>query len=185
MAKQRKLANHGGDRAPIDHAQATDGFGELIGRTHYESFETTCGRCGVAFVFSATAQKYVHEQRGVPIKRAHTGAGYCSDCATARGRNNRARAQTSSENQQLLAAAERAKRAADASPKDGAKLLEYVVAKIRVLERAWSRRAAERLLGDVRRARRLTPSLASVNKWEARLDELIAEHHEGYEHHEG
>ncbi|KIG17773.1 hypothetical protein DB30_02806 [Enhygromyxa salina] len=171
MAKRKG----GGREAPIDHTRVIDGFGELVGRTHYESFETECGRCGVTFVFSATAQKHVHEQRGVPIKRARAGAGYCSACATARGRDNRLRAKASAEAQQLRAAAERAKASADASPKDGSKLLEYVVAKIRVLEHSWSQRAAERLLGDVRRARRLTPSLASVSKWELRLGELIAE----------
>ena len=160
------------DRAPIDHAALVDGFGEMLGRTEYEGFESRCAKCGATFTFTAAAQKYVHEQRGVPIKRARV-AGLCPSCSAAAGKQRRARG----ERTELVRAAEAAKRASAEQPEHGGRLLEYVVAKLRVLEDGWSQRSAERLLGDVRRVARLDPKLAkAARKREAQLRALIEAH---------
>ena len=157
------------DRAPIDQGRLVDGFGEKLGQTHYEGFESRCGKCGAAFWFTAAAQKYVHEQRGVPIKRASV-AGLCPTCSVAAGKRRRARGDRAA----LVREAEAAKRASDERPEHGGLLLEYVVAKLRVLEQDWAPRSAERLLGDVRRVARLDPSLAkAARKREAQLREMI------------
>lgn len=157
------------DQAPIDHRRLVDGFGEMSSRTHYEGFESKCGRCGCAFWFSATAQKYVHEVRGVPVKRARS-AGFCDACAKARGKKNRAHAEGARRRKEIASA----KAASDAEPQDGGKLLEYAVASIRALEQNWSRKSAERLLGTVRRAHRLDPKLRSAKKWERTLQALLS-----------
>ena len=147
-----------------------DGFGEMNGRTHYEGFESRCARCNKTFWFSAAAQKYVHEQRQVPVKRARA-SGTCEACTKKRGAQNRARAE-SARIQKGIAAA---KAAAAASPRDAGKLLEYAVAKLRALERGgWSQASAQRILGEIRRARRMDPKLKEAGKWEARLREMIA-----------
>lgn len=157
------------DRAPIDHRRLVDGFGEMNGRTHYEGFESTCGRCGASFTFTAAAQKYVHEQRGVPIKRARS-AGFCPACTRSAGKARRAKGELT----ELIRAAERARAAASERPEHGGRLLEYVVAKLDVLEQQWAPRSAERLLGDVRRVPRLDASLAkAARKREAQLKALI------------
>ena len=77
-------------RIKIDHTKVIDGFGELAGRHTYEPREVRCGLCGKPFVFSTKAQKYVHEVRGVPYKRADSGAAYCATCLPRRVARNRA-----------------------------------------------------------------------------------------------
>lgn len=157
------------DSAPIDHGKLVDGFGEMQGRTHYEEFETNCARCGARIRLTAAAQKHLHERLGIPIKRAHA-AGLCSTCRAAAGKAKRSRV----EHDVLVRAAERAKAASAERPDQGGLLLEYVVAKLRVLEQSFSARSAEKLLGDVRRVAKLDPKLAkSAAKREAELRELI------------
>jgi hypothetical protein len=157
------------DSAPIDHSRLVDGFGEMQGRTDYEAFEANCARCGARFTLTAAAQKHVHEQLGIPIKRAR-GAGLCSTCRAAAGKAKRARV----EQDALVRAAERARAMSTERADHGGLLLEYVVAKLRVLEQSWSVRSAERLLGEVRRVAKLDPTLGkAAAKREAELIELI------------
>ena len=94
-------------------------------------------------------------------------------CSAAAGKQRRARG----ERTELVRAAEAAKAASAEQPEHGGRLLEYVVAKLRVLEGSWSQRSAERLLGDVRRVARLDPKLAkAARKREAQLRALIEAH---------
>jgi hypothetical protein len=111
----------------------------------------------------------VHEDLGIPIKKAHV-AGLCSTCRAAAGKAKRAW----DEHHTLVRAAEQARAASTEQPKNGGLLLEYVVAKLRVLEQSWSARSAEKLLGDVRRVGKLDPKLSkAAAKREAQLLELI------------
>jgi hypothetical protein len=157
------------DSAPVDHSRLVDSFGEMRGRTHYEGFESNCAHCGARFSLTAVAQRHLHEQLGIPIKRAQV-AGLCSTCRAAAGKTKRARV----EQDVLVGAAERARAASTAKADHGGLLLEYVVAKLRVLEQSWSARSAEKLLGEVRRVGKLDPKLAkAAAKREAQLLELI------------
>jgi hypothetical protein len=160
------------DRAPIDHGRLVDSFGEMQDRTHYEGFESSCARCGAGFTLTAAAQRHIHEELKIPIKRARA-AGLCATCRATDGASKRSQASQD----QLLRAAERAKAAASERPADAGLLLEYAVAKLRVLEQSWSQRSAERLLGEIRRVAKLDAKLTkAASKREAELRELIDRH---------
>jgi hypothetical protein len=158
--------------APIDHGRLVDSFGEMQNQTHYEGFESSCARCGAGFTLTAAAQRHIHEELKIPIKRARA-AGSCPTCRATAGVLERSQASQD----QLLRAAERAKAAASERPGDAGILLEYAVAKLRVLEASWSQRSAERLLGEIRRVAKLDPKLSkAASKREAELRELIDQH---------
>ncbi len=70
---------------PIDHGKVMDGHGRLAGRSSYVSFVTPCVVCGTPFAFTGTAQKYVLEVKGVPVK-ALRGSAFCARCMKRRGR---------------------------------------------------------------------------------------------------
>lgn len=159
-------------RAPIDHGRLIDSFGERMGQREYVDREGICARCGARYPFGAAAQKYVHEQHGVPVSLGER-AGLCPACRV----SSRKRAQGSGERARLLRTMETARAAAAAQPAHGGLLLEYAVARLRLLEQSWSLRSAQLLLGELRRVARLDASLDKpAAKRAAELRELIAAH---------
>lgn len=140
-------------RAPIDHSKIIDGFGELQGRSWYEPFETRCAGCRKPIVFEGADQKYVHEVRGVPIKMARRVA-RCGECARARGRVNRAKAELV----ELRRAVERARVASKARPRDVGAGLAYLQAHLALLERVPNPRSLTKLRMEAGRVANLDPS---------------------------
>ena len=151
-------------KVPIDHGRIIDGFGEMIGYTHYEDRVLPCGGCGVLFTFTARDQKYVHEIRGVPIKFADRGAAYCSECVRARAAQNRAR-RAERDAQRLH---ENALRFARETPDDPLALLAAAATRLRRLGPRPTRGGANEVVHPARRARKIDPACLEALLWEAR-----------------
>jgi hypothetical protein len=158
-------------RVPIDHSRLIDGFAELRGRTHYEDESLQCGDCGRAFVFTAAAQKYVFEVRGVPVKMRNRGAAFCDACRDVRARRNRAARQL----KKLEHAAQEARAASEREPRNADVLLAWVAARVAHLEgqaRPPTKRAIDDLRASLRRAGRLNPNVRNVEEWAGRVEKL-------------
>jgi len=155
-------------RIKIDHTKVIDGFGELAGRHTYEPREVRCGLCGKPFVFSTKAQKYVHEVRGVPYKRADSGAAYCATCLPRRVARNRA-----VRNEAAIAAAYvRALSAMEAAPDEVEAIFAVLEAAVALHRIRPSPTRADRLIALARRAGRIRPADATWRLWEARVQLL-------------
>ncbi len=158
---------------PIDHSLIVDGFGEMDGRTIYEAYVTNCGRCGREFTFTPEAQKYVHEVRGVPIKMGRRGAAYCPNCANETAADNKARRELV----KRMHIAEESAAACRERPDDFGLLLRHAINRVRLQEIEPSPKAAERIVGDLRRVQRTAPKSKAVEAlyWEARLYDILGD----------
>jgi hypothetical protein len=68
----------------IDHAKVIDGHRELIGN-HYIGFDSHC-RCDQPIHISADTQRYLLEEKQIPVKMLMRGAVLCEDCRRRRAR---------------------------------------------------------------------------------------------------
>lgn len=164
------------DPVPIDHARIIDGLRELEGETHYQPREVKCGDCGVMFTFSPSAQRYVHEVRGVPVKMAERGSVFCARCVPPRAEANRARRRLNA----CLNAHSAAQVAWVERPDDVGAVLEAVRTGIALREIQAGRahpQGGEALIAMARRGARLEPTDPRWRYWEGRA-QLAANHRE-------
>ena len=72
----------------IDHTKITDSSGDFVNIIEYIDFTTNCGICGVEFLLTSAAQKYILEVRRVPVKLLRKGAAFCDECTSRRSKIN-------------------------------------------------------------------------------------------------
>lgn len=72
----------------INHNEIIDGFSELQDHKNYLSFNSYCGICDDKILVTPENQKYLLEEKKVPVKMLKRGALFCNSCSKRRARIN-------------------------------------------------------------------------------------------------